>query len=277
MDIRDIILREKSISMTDVLGIVSFVCAMTREQILANLSREIDASSAEEIEGFIRERKSGKPLAYITKKKEFYSQEFYVDSSVLVPRPETEILVEEALRMLEQRKDITRVLDMGTGSGAVGLTIARWALRKVVCVDVSRDAILVARKNAIAMGLSGQTSFVCCDLFDGIRKGARFGMVLANLPYVPDEEWAGLMADVRDFEPRCALCGGPEGAEIYSRFLRSLPSHMKNNGLVLCEVGGARQASLVGTVLESAGFGVTVRNDYTGVERVIIGSWTNLS
>jgi release factor glutamine methyltransferase len=277
LDIRDIVLREKDVSMTDVLGIISFVCAITKEIILANMDREIENTTLSQIEKLLCERRKGKPLAYITEKKEFYSQEFFVDKNVLVPRPETEILVEEALNILAKRKDITGILDMGTGSGAIGLTIAQRTLRHVVCVDVSEKALGVAGKNAQTMGVSDRTHLLCSNLFGGISAEMRFDMILANLPYVADEERGALMADVRDFEPEKALYGGKGGIEIYQEFLRFAHLYLKNEGYILCEVGGYRQAHAIKNILESAGFSVNIKNDYSGQERVVVGLWINLS
>ncbi len=277
MDIRDIVLREKNIPMTDVLGIISFVCATTKEQVLANMDREIENANLSVIEKLIEERKNGKPLAYITEKKEFYSQEFFVDKNVLVPRPETEILVEEALNIIDKRKNMADILDMGTGSGAIGLTIAQRTQKKVVCVDISEKALRVAGKNARAMGINDRVYLLCSNLFGGIRGGVKFDMILANLPYVADEEWENLMTDVRNFEPKKALCGGKGGTEIYQKFLQSARPHLRNEGHMLCEVGGYRQAQMMKNILESMGFIVNIKDDYSGVERVVVGSWINLS
>jgi len=263
--------------MTDVLGIISFVCATTREQILANMDREVENATLSQIEKLLGERRNGKPLAYITEKKEFYSQDFFVNKNVLVPRPETEILVEEALNILDKRKDITGILDMGTGSGAIGLTIAQRTLKHIICVDISEKALGVARKNAHTMGVSDRVQFLCSNLFEGISEETRFDMILANLPYVADEDWEGLMADVRDFEPRKALCGGKGGIEIYQEFLRAAPVYLRSKGYMLCEVGGYRQAHMMKNILESAGLRVNIKTDYSGEERIVIGSWISLS
>jgi release factor glutamine methyltransferase len=263
--------------MTDVLGIISFVCSTTKEQVLANMNREIENTRLIQIEKLLGERRNGKPIAYITEKKEFYSQDFFVDKNVLVPRPETEILVEEALNILDKRKDITGILDMGTGSGAIGLTIAQRTLKHVICVDVSEEALGVARKNAHTMEVTDRVYLLCANLFSGIKEGTRFDMILANLPYVADEDWESLMTDVRDFEPKKALCGGKGGIEIYQKFMQSAPLYLRNKGYILCEVGGYRQAQMMKNILESTGFGTTIINDYSGEERVVIGSWINLS
>jgi len=274
---RDIILREKAMSTTDVLSIICFVCSSTKEQILTRLTTEIDQVKLQEIERFLDQRRNGKPLAYITKKREFYSEDFIVDANVLVPRPETEVLVEEALTILGERRELSRIVDMGTGSGAIGLTIARRARKEVVCVDVSLAALTVARQNARALGVDKQAVFVCSDLFAGIRQTEKFDMILSNLPYVASEEWDLLAKDVKDYEPKTALAGGPGGIEVYKRFSLEAPAHLARHGYMLCEIGGGEQASAVKGMFESAGLKVVVKNDYAGTERVLIGSWINLS
>ncbi len=207
--------------MTEVLSIISYVYATTKEEILASMTKEIEDTRFRDIERYINERKDGKPLAYITEKKEFYSQEFFVDKNVLVPRPETEILVEEALRILwTNKRHMENILDMGTGSGAIGLTIAQRAEKHVFCVDISKEALVVARKNARTLGVLERASFLCSNLFGGVKEGIKFDMILANLPYVGSEEWDALMPDVKNFEPRRALYGGKDGIEIYQAFLQ---------------------------------------------------------
>lgn len=263
--------------MTDVLSIISFVCDTTRERVLADMNKEIEGDSLAQIEKLLGERKTGKPLAYITERKEFYSQDFFVNDSVLVPRPETETLVEKALNIMARRKDIADILDMGTGSGAIGLTIARKTKKHVVCVDISERALSVARKNALDIKTDAPVDLLCSDLFAGIKEGPCFDMILANLPYVADEEWSGLMVDVKDFEPKGALCGGKGGMEIYREFLHHTQTYLKNEGYVLCEIGGSRQAHQIKSLLDTTGFRTTIENDYSGQERIVIGLWINLS
>ena len=263
--------------MTEVLSIISYVYATSKEEILASMTKEIEDTRFRDIERYINERKNGKPLAYITEKKEFYSQEFFVDKNVLVPRPETEILVEEALRILGQQKNMENILDMGTGSGAIGLTIAQRAEKHVFCVDISKEALVVARKNARTLRVLERASFLCSNLFGGVKEGTKFDMILANLPYVGSEEWDALMPDVKNFEPRRALYGGKDGIEVYKAFLQKAHLYLRNKGYLICEIGGTRQANIVKNILESSGFGVTVKHDYSGEERVLVGSWINLS
>lgn len=261
----------------DAINIISLASDMKNEEVLADQHRELDGLTAARIKRLLEERAQGKPLAYITKKKEFFSEELYVDEGVLIPRPETELLVEEGLKIIEGTRRAPHILDMGTGSGAIGAVIAKKTLKKVLCIDISIEALRVAQYNAQRLGVSGNTGFLCSDLFDGLRETARFDVVIANLPYVADDEWDGLMEDVRRFEPKTALLGGRGGTEIYERFIEGLPGHLTEGGHVLCEIGGSAQAAIIGTRLSARGFTVISRRDLSGIERVLIGTWTRSS
>ncbi len=276
MRIRNIIETERGIARTDVLAILSSVLSLSREEILRDSDKEISSQDLLLTRRFINERLQGRPVAYITKRKEFYSHLFFVDERVLIPRPETEFLVEEALKILENKPTMDRILDMGTGSGAIGVTVAMKTQAQMVFVDVSPDALFVARVNALSHGVAARSSFLCSDLFGGIRPERHFGIVLANLPYVPAEQWASLMRDVRAYEPRLALDGGAGGTEVYERMLQELPRYLQKDGRVLCEIDGDRQAGAMKVIMEGLGLRVAVRRDYNDTARVIIGEWTDL-
>lgn len=269
--------QNEAVRRLDAVNIVSLVSAMRNEEVLANQHRELEGVSAERIKKLLEERAQGRPLAYITNKKEFFSEEIYVDERVLIPRPETELLVEESLKILEEHKGMRHIIDMGTGSGAIGAIVAKRALKEVLCIDISIEALRVAQYNARRLSVSEKTTFLCSNLFDGLRGTARFDMVIANLPYVAVDEWDGLMEDVKRYEPKTALLGGEEGTEIYERFIEGLPGHLAEGGCVLCEIGGARQAATIGASLGARGFAVVSKRDLSGVERALIGTWTRLS
>jgi release factor glutamine methyltransferase len=213
--IRDILSKDNRVPRLDLMGLVSHSLGLSREALFLGLDREIEEREAAQIDELVEERRAGRPLAYITRVKEFYSEEFFVDGHVLVPRPETERLVEEALRIIENRAKPVSVLDMGTGSGAIGIIMAKRAFCEVLCVDISPEALRVARQNARLLCPDADISFVCSSLFDSLRAGTRFDLVLANLPYIPTEEIDALAVDVREFEPRVALDGGPDGLGVY--------------------------------------------------------------
>ncbi len=221
MRVGELFLSERGITRSDLIAIVAHTLSLTRERVLADPDRRLAEAEELMIRRLTQERRKGMPLAYITGEREFFSQVFFVDERVLIPRPETELLVERALALAAGR-EAWAIVDMGTGSGAIGLLLAQRLGRSVTCVDVSLPALRVARSNAERMGIGAQALFVCSDLFSGLRRGMRFGLVTANLPYVAAAEWDSLMLDVRAFEPRGALWGGEDGLDVYRRFLRQL-------------------------------------------------------
>ncbi|OPY77687.1 MAG: Release factor glutamine methyltransferase [Syntrophorhabdus sp. PtaU1.Bin153] len=261
----------------DRVNILAFVLGVPQEEVLINFDRRLDDETAYHISTLLRERGRGKPLAYITRTKEFFSEPFFVDERVLIPRPDTETLVESALEILNKNKDMESILDMGTGSGAIGLIIAKKTGKHVVCVDISLEALEVAKKNSRDLGVWNSVDFVCSDLFGGTRREKKFDMVVANLPYVAPAEWDSLMRDVRVYEPRKALDGGTGGAAVYRKFIEELPNHLKIGGCILCEIGGVGRAEQVREMLRAAGFSVATKKDLSGNERVLIGSWISLS
>ncbi len=270
MRISQIIAGEKGLSRTDVIAAVCLALNLSKEQLFSHMDREIGRDDLGAVRKVLGERAAGRPLAYMTGTREFFSETFSVNEAVLIPRPETEVLVEEALALIGDRQELT-VLDMGTGSGAIGIVIAKHTGNRVVCADISEAALAVARGNARSIGVEERTRFICSDLFEAFRVGTRFDMVLSNPPYVADDEWDSLMADVRDFEPSRALRGGKEGLEVYRRIAAELPRRLAPAGSVLLEIGSPAQAGTVGAMLEEAGLRVSVRKDYSGRERVLAG------
>jgi release factor glutamine methyltransferase len=262
---------------TDLMGIVSHVLDLSNERLLMEPARKLDEPEWDRIRDLIGERLEGKPLAYLTHRKEFFSETFYVDERVLIPRPETELLVEEALSIIGRSGGAARVLDMGTGSGIIGILLAKKGAQRVLSVDVSAGALEVAQLNARALSVAGRIDFAASDLFSSVKKDAIFDLVCANLPYVGLVEWDGLMADVRCYEPKEALLGGTRGFELYSRFIPEVSAYLHPGGCVLCEIGGEAQARVVGDLLKDAGFEVMVKHDLAGRQRVVSGTWTSSS
>ena len=276
MRIGQIYLSEKDLPRVDLVGIISHVLSLPPERILMEPERVLNESEQRKIRQSIEERRKGKPLAYLTNQREFFSEPFYVDGRVLIPRPETELLVEEAMKIIRSKGHL-HVLDMGTGSGVIGILLAKNGAGSVVCADVSPAALAVARKNARAFGLQTGIEFMASDLFSAIKKGRTFDLICANLPYVALHEWKGLMAEVREFEPMHALVGGDAGTELYERYLEEIGDYLAEDGALLCEIGGEGQAALLSAVLKKAGFEMEVLRDLAGRQRVIRGSWKSLS
>lgn len=237
----------------------------------------LDDRQQARISSLVEERKKGRPLAYLTRSREFFSETFYVDEGVLIPRPETELLVEEGLAVLKEKGPGAEVLDVGTGSGIIGILLAKGGALRPYCLDVSPLALAVAQKNSVALGVEDRVHLVASDLLTALNRHIRFDLVCANLPYVSDSEWEDLMDDVRCFEPREALLGGAQGTEVYERLIATLPPRLNDGAVVLLEIGSDRQAEIVGNLLEKTGFEAETKRDLSGRERVVKGSWTNLS
>ncbi len=277
MYIRELFRDEKELSRIDVLSIVSHVLSLSKERVLMEPERSLDHDEGERIGELIRQRREGKPLAYLTRQREFFSESFYVDERVLIPRPETESLVEEALLFMRDLGRPARVLDMGCGSGIIGILLAKGGAQQAVCADISIDALSVARRNALDLDMEERMIFLTSDLFSSMRRDADFDIICANLPYVGRDEWEALMPDVRCYEPMGALLGGETGLELYVRFAAEAVSHLRSGGALFCEVAGEAQAASVGALLTKAGLAVTVVKDLAGCQRVVRGVWTNLS
>jgi release factor glutamine methyltransferase len=226
----------------------------------------------------VRRRLRREPLAYITGSKGFRRIELAVDRRVLVPRPETELLVEVALERAPGR-----VLDVGTGSGAIALAVAEEMPGvEVVATDTSPGALEVARANAERLGLADRVRF----LEGTVPEGQDFDLVLANLPYVAEADWAGLEREVTEWEPREALLAGPDGLDAYRALLAPMDdgpaeclrptfsdqgSPLESAAAVAVEIG-AGQAVEVAELMRDAGFAtVEVREDLAGIERVVVG------
>jgi len=265
----------KDISLTERISLLSFALSKKKEEILTRFDETLSGEKVKFIKSLFEERKRGKPLAYIVKTKEFFSEEFFVNESVLIPRPETEILVEEAINIIKDMKGQLSIMDVGTGSGIIGIMIAKHTGRDVLCLDVSKNALKMASLNSEKIGVKKHTVFICSDLFCAIKEKAKFHVIVANLPYVKNKEWDNLMKDVRDYEPKLALLGGEDGLELYRRLIDSLKGVLVQKGWFLCEIGGAEQAGAISEMLIKKGFTVSKIKDYSGIERIIKAQWIN--
>ena len=275
MCIKDILQNPGVVERHEALHIIAFALSMTTEEVLSRWDTEIGHERALYIQQLLDERAHGKPLAYITQNKEFFSEPFFVDERVLIPRPETELLVEIAIDIINTKPKPVSVVDVGTGSGAIGIVIARHTSQKVFCVDISWSALCVAQKNAIAHNLTHAIECICMDTLEGFKQTRYFDVIVANLPYISSNELKNLMKDVKDFEPLIALNGGVDGVEAYRNLCHLLPHHLKKDGYVICEVGGSQHRQRVQTLFEATGLNVRTQQDLAGIDRVLIGTWTN--
>lgn len=225
----------------------------------------------------IERRLQGEPVQYITGTQEFWSLSFSVNAAVLVPRPETELLVEHGVRQAREwlrHAASVHVLDVGTGSGSIAISLAHTVPQSQVWgIDLSRDALRVAQGNAQRHAVMDRVTWIQGDLLAPIRDTCqRFALCMANLPYVTTDEWAQLPRHIKDYEPAMALCGGEDGLDLIRRFIAASPGILAPGGLLLLEVGW-QQAQVVMSILHQAGAftfkGVGVYRDLAGIDRVV--------
>jgi len=242
------------------------VLSMRRLDLYLHHDRPLERSETDRFRSALRRRGAGEPVAYILGRRAFRSITLVVDRRVLVPRPETETVVEVALGLLPAGG---RLLDVGTGSGAIALAAARERPDAVVvATDVSADALAVAADNARALALDVELRLG--DLLSGLPRGDPFDVVVANLPYVADDD-PELDAAVRDHEPAVALFAGPDGLALVRRLVVEAPAVLASGGALVLEIG-FRQGADVQQLLRSAGYEqVRVERDLAGLDRVVSG------
>jgi release factor glutamine methyltransferase len=223
--------------------------------------------------GLVRRRASGEPVAYLVGHKEFFSLDFLVSPAVLIPRPDTETLVDQALRDLKARAlPAPTALDLGTGSGCLAIVLAKLVpTLSVTAVDLSREALEIAGQNAKRNKVDNRVQFLCGDLFHPLKDDDRFDLLVSNPPYIPSGDIAGLEPTVRDFEPKSALDGGADGLDFYRRILGGAPKHLHPQGRVMVEVG-IDQAEAVASLARAKGFvQVAIVADMGRIPRVVVG------
>ncbi len=248
----------------DVEWIIATVLNCSREE--AKLVRSFDQKAYREIMKATTSRAVGKPLSAIFGFVEFYGLKFDVNKKVLAPRMETELLVEEALKEIGSQKNL-QVLDLGTGSGAIAVSIAKFSKSKVTAVDISKAALGVAKGNAQKNNV--KVEFAESDLFDKLKKHAKFDIIVSNPPYIRTLDIEGLDEEVKNFDPRSALDGGEDGLDFYRRIASEAPSRLKKGGKIFLEIG-AGQFKAVEKLLQDAGFvNITGKKDYSKIIRVV--------
>jgi release factor glutamine methyltransferase len=242
--------------------LLTHILLIDRSRLYLEQSRSLTASQLAAVDRAVQKRLTGMPLAYVLGVAYFHSREFTVSPAVLIPRPETEVLVE---KVLEEEPTAPRLfLDMGIGSGAVAETLVasrhRW---RAVGVDVSAEAINVARRNC-----SAAVRLVRMDRLEGLRP-ATFDFTVSNPPYVSAAEMNRLDRGVADFEPVSALYGGDDGLDFYRYLARHARRLLKNDGRLYCEIGDG-QADAIQTIFQRKGWGsVTITPDLAGRDRVV--------
>ena len=213
------------------------------------------------IQRVLKQRMRRIPLDYIIGRSEFYGLSLKVDNNVLIPRPETEILVEHVLNVVN---DNDKVLDIGTGSGAIAIAISKNAKVKMIAVDISKGALTVAKENAKEHNVN--VEFIESDLFSNL-KDEKYDIIISNPPYIPTKDISSLDIEVKDNEPLSALDGGSSGFVFYEQIIDKLDKYLKVNGYLFLEVG-INQAQTIAEMLKN-NYDVEIIKDYNGIERII--------
>ncbi len=249
------------------------VLGCRRMQLYMDFDRPLEEEHLAPLRELVKRRSKGEPLQHLLGTVEFAGREFLCDARALIPRPETEELVEKVLAEYrrEGAKPPADILDMGTGSGVIGLSLAlAFPESRVVLADVSPDALALARENAAKLGVAPERlTLVPSDLFSALT-GQRFDLIAANLPYIAAAEIAGLSADVQR-DPVLALDGGVRGTELIEQFLEELPQHLNLNGLVALEVGAGQTAALAEIMRRLPLRDVAAVNDLSRRDRFLFG------
>ncbi len=250
--------------------LVAASLGLSRVSLYMDLDRPLSDAERELIREKVKRRRRREPVAYILGKKEFYGRSFEVSPAVLVPRPDTEVLLERALELLPPDSD-ARVLDLCTGSGAIGLSIA--AERAGVTVDltdISEPALAIAQKNASSLSVAERARFFHGDLFAPLPPDARYGLVTCNPPYIAEREIESLAPDVRDHEPRQALVAGADGFDVHRRLVAETAPFLSPGGTLLVEVGATQAIRLEQMLAAAEWVESTARHrDLGGIERVV--------
>ena len=233
-----------------------------------NFENEVSSHDLNTLKGYIKRRLGNEPSQYIVGKSNFYGRNFYVDNNVLIPRPETEILINACIEFLSM-KDNPEIIDIGTGSGCIGITLAKEIpSSNVIAIDCSEKALAVAEKNAKNIGIKN-IDFVKSDFLKQTID-LRADLLVSNPPYIPKEDISTLMADVKEYEPSKALTDNLDGLEFYRVFSKKFDPMIKIDGALIVEVGKDKHPLKAKKIFEKSGpVNVEMINDYNGDIRVL--------
>jgi release factor glutamine methyltransferase len=240
-------------------------------------TRYTEAASPEVRQRFrelINQRTQGCPVAYLVGRKEFYSLPLEVSPAVLIPRPESEFVVMECLRLA---KDLVEpaILDVGTGSGNLPVAIARHhKTARLTALDISPEALAVARRNAAKHDVAERITFLEGDLFAPVSSEARFDFIVSNPPYIPSGDIAGLAVGVKDYEPHRALDGGPDGFAVFDRLIAGAKQFLKPGGHLIIEIGAPQEKTARAKLIATGGYELAETIlDHSGHPRVVRGKY----
>lgn len=250
---------------------------LERIQLLIYPEREISQEICRKFWENVDKRANMMPIQYITNQQEFMGFDFYVDERVLIPRGDTEILVETAIEVYKKEyiNDKIVILDIGTGSGAIAISLAKLIeASEVYAIDISPEALEIAKINVRALGVDDKVNFRLGDLFEGVEQDPlrnSVDYVISNPPYIPNEVVEGLSPQVKDYEPWGALAGGIDGLDFYKRIVASAKEYLKVGGWIMFEIGFDQGEAVADLLLKEEFKDVRIIKDLAGLDRVVVG------
>ncbi|HET6670188.1 MAG TPA: peptide chain release factor N(5)-glutamine methyltransferase [Pyrinomonadaceae bacterium] len=252
-------------------GLLQHVLGRDRTFLLAHPEQQLTETQWQTFQELIRRRAAGEPLQYITALQSFFGLDFEVAPGVLIPRPETELLVELALETL-QGLQTPRICDVGTGSGCIAVTLLHERTdAHAVAIDISAAALEIAKRNASRHSVERRLTFVQANCFSSLSPAEfSFDLIVSNPPYVAEEQLAGLQREVRDHEPREALAGGPDGLDVVRRLLTEASAFLKPGGHLLIEIGFNQAAAVTSLLEQHSWLAKGIRPDLQGIPRVVV-------
>ena len=252
-------------------SLLSFVLGKDRTFLISHAEDQVSEDPLNGFRELVERRAAGEPLQYITGVQDFFGREFRVTPDVLIPRPETELLVEAALKIIGPGA-APYICDLGTGSGCIAVTLlCEIANARAVAVDKSPGALEIAKLNARAQSVADRAVFLVSDCFSSLDSGEhQFDLVVSNPPYVPELVVAGLQPEVRDHEPLVALSPGPDGLAMIRRLLKESPAFLKPHGHLLMEIGFDQGETVKTLVDDSVWHLLDIRPDLQGIPRIVI-------
>lgn len=247
--------------------LLAYVLETTRDKLYLNIDATVSNGAKNSYVELLQRRGSREPLAYLLKKRSFMDFEFYVDERVLIPRPETELLVEKLLDSGENRvQSKVKLLDLCTGSGILAITMAKyWPEALIMGVDISEEALTVARINADRLQV--KVEFRQGDLFEPVKE-EKFDIIVSNPPYISQNEYQGCPPEVKK-EPTLALLAGEEGLDFYQRIAQQGYEHLRPGGRIIMEIGSS-QALGVKKIFQEKGYRCTLYTDLAGLDRIVL-------
>lgn len=254
--------------------ILSYALNLKRIELYMHFNRVVEKADLEKLHQMVKRAGGHEPVAYIVGRKEFYSMEIKVNPNCLIPRPETELLVERAIEFLRKRPAPRYACDLCTGSGCIAAAVAKGVDDiKIIATDICDDALSVAAENIEKHGLTDKVHLLCGDMFDPIIEGldqSMFDLIISNPPYISTSEMEELDKNVKDYEPHKALHAGEEGLDEYKRIAAGANEHLKDDGALMLEIG-YKQAGQVTRLLEDTGVfkEVSVEKDPHGNDRIV--------